>query len=314
MIGAAADTGIEATRPRLVISTLEHSSVAEAAAALERSGTELHHLPIRPDGSVDGEVLESLLATRPRLLSVQAVNSVTGLRLPTEALCEVAARHRVPVHVDAVQAIGRVTLPPTGEPGVILTLSAHKLGGPKGAAVLVIPPSLELRPRLFGGGQEGGMRPGTEDVEGAVGMATALELACRGMESEVERLSGLRERLERGIGPVLPGTRVHGAEGPRAPHILHLGVPGVDAELLLAALDLEGVAASAGSACRSGTAEPGPALEALYGAEVRRRAPLRLSLGWNTTAAQVEEAVERITSVLQRLGDRSTPTRDERTP
>ncbi|TVP61070.1 MAG: cysteine desulfurase [Gemmatimonadales bacterium] len=287
----------------LVISALEHSSVSEPADALEAMGVEVTRLGIRPDGTLAEDALNEALSAHPFLVSVQGVNSVTGLLLPLEPVLRATSARGIPVHIDAVQAIGRVPLPPLRDPlsPVLMTLSGHKLGGPRGSAVLTVPRSVAPLPLLFGGGQERGLRPGTEDVEAAVGLATALSIAVDTRTSESERLTALRVRLETRLLEALPMIRVHAAQGPRAPHILHLGIPGLDSELLLTALDMEGVAASAGSACRSGVPGPGPTLEALYGEAAGNHASLRLSLGWNTTAAEVEEAGTRIASVIARM-------------
>ncbi len=289
---------------RLVISALEHSSVSEPADALEALGVEVTRLGIHRDGSLSEEALGEALSPHPFLVSIQAVNSVTGLRLPLDPVLSATGARGVPLHIDAVQAIGRIPLPSLEDrpdSPVLMTISGHKLGGPRGSAVLTVPRSLPCRPLLFGGGQERGLRPGTEDVEAALGFATALSIATDARTSEAERLTVLRSGLETRILEAIPTIRVHTSEGPRAPHILHLGVPGLDSELLLAALDMEGVAGSAGSACRSGVPGPGPTLEALYGNEAGGHASLRLSLGWNTTAAEVEEAGERVVSVIRRM-------------
>ena len=144
------------------------------------------------------------------------------------------------------------------------------------------------------------MRPGTEDVAGAVGLAHAIDIAVTELQGEAERLGRLRDRLEAVIVARLPDVRIHGAEGARAPHISNIGIPGLPRDVLPGALDLAGVGVSAGSACRSGSVEVSPVLMALYGAESARVAPLRLSVGWTTTEAEVEEAARRIGDVISR--------------
>lgn len=303
---------------RLVISTLEHSSIREPAEVLERSGASVERLTIAPTGLIDEDELERLLADAPDLVSVQAVNSETGLQLPVESLQTATRARGIPLHVDAVQAAGRVALPRPDGGGLALTISGHKLGGPRSGAILAASADLSITPLVTGGGQERGLRAGTEDVEAAVGLACALRHSLAGLESEAARLRDLRGRLESHLMKRVPGLRIFASEGPRAPHIVQFGLPGADPDVLLAAVDLEGVAASVGSACRSGAPGPGPALEALWKAgqgsrePVRRGAgpsdgperipaPLRLSLGWNTTPAEVEEAGSRVAGVMQRL-------------
>jgi cysteine desulfurase len=302
--------GCGRVRPGAAIlhSSLEHSAVREAGALLAQEGHPLHLLPVNGRGEVDSELLEARLSgPHPvALLSLQAVHSETGLALQLEPALALAAERGVPVHVDAVQGVGRVNLPPLSEGGGhgvrLLSLSAHKLGGPVGVGILVRDPTLPLAPLLAGGRQEGGLRPGTEDVVGAVAGVEALELALSGWEAEAVRLRGLRDHLESTLLEGLPALRALGSEGERAPHISLLALSGLPRDLLPSALDMEGIAASAGSACRSGTTEASPALRALVGPEAELLAPLRLSLGWSTTEAEVLEAQERILRVLQRVG------------
>jgi len=287
-------------RGAVVISALEHSAVREPALRLEAEGRPLVVLPFHPSGAPD---LEALMAATeasppPVLLSVQAVNSEMGLVLDVDAVLEQAATRGIPVHVDAVQALGR--LPLSGAPA-LLTLSAHKVGGPRGFGVLVRDPAMALMPLQLGGSQERGLRPGTEDVAGAVGGALAVELAVAEQATEAPRLEALRCWLEAALVEEVPELRVHGREGRRAPHILSVGLTGVPRDLLPGALDLEGVAASAGSACRSGTSEPSPVLVALYGGEAAGVAPVRFSLGRTTTRSEVEAALPRILRVLHRV-------------
>ncbi len=288
-------------RPRLLRSSLEHSAVRESMTAAEARGCSVRVIDVSPaaDLSLPGGKAAALEGVT--LVSVQWVNQETGLRLPVEALAEACAEADVPLHVDAVQAGGKLPIDLSASPISALSLSGHKLGGPPSSGLLVLAEGVELHPRLFGGGQEAGLRPGTEDVAGAVGLATALELSVKELDGETARLEALRERLETGLLGQLPGLRIHGTEGPRGPHILNVGVPGVLPDLLPAALDLAGIAASPGSACRSGAVTVSPVLRALYGDEARRSAPLRLSLGWPTTPREVERAIATVPSVVKGL-------------
>lgn len=287
-------------RGAVIISALEHSAVREPARRLEAEGRPVIVLPFLPTGAPDLEALASALGSSPppALLSVQAVNSETGLVLDLGTVLERAATPGIPVHVDAVQALGRI---PLSTVPALLTLSAHKVGGPRGVGILVRDPSVALMPLQHGGSQEGGLRPGTEDVAGAVGCARAIELAVAEQAMEAPRLDALRAELEAALVGAIPGLRVHGREGPRAPHILSVGLPGVPRDVLPGALDLEGVAVSAGSACRSGSTEPSPVLAALYGEEAARAATVRFSLGRTTTRSELEVARPRILRVLHRV-------------
>jgi cysteine desulfurase len=303
--------GASRSRPPVVAhSALEHSAVRESAeSAGSRFGAQVEVLAVLPSGQVDQAHLDDLLTRTPHhpvaVVSVQLVNGETGLVLEVAEVIRRCRERGVVVHVDAVQGVGRVPFPwgeeEGGPPPHLLSFSAHKLGGPGGAGVLVRETGVPLVPLLVGGGQEGGVRPGTVDVEAAVGTAEALALALEAMEGEARRLAVLRDGLQSRLVEEMPDLRVHGGEGPRAPHILNLGVPGVPRDLLPGAMDLEGVAVSAGSACRSGATSVSPVLRALYGQGAQKVAPLRISLGWSTTSAEVDTAGERILRVLSRV-------------
>jgi cysteine desulfurase len=297
-----------------LISVLEHSAVRAPALWLRQQAAPEALAPFTFGVSPSGEVLldDATEGAPPSIgvLSLQLVNSETGLTPDLSRARGWAHARGIPLHVDAVQAPGRVPLPTGDALPELLTLSGHKLGGPRGVGVLVVAPGVALNPTLHGGRQEGGLRPGTEDVVGAVGFSEALALALAEADgadhgaqtpSEPTRLGALRDALEDALVRAAPGSWIHAGEGPRAPHILGLQIPGITTELLLAALDLEGIAAASGSACRTGLPGPRPALEALHGDAAHEGAPLRLSLGWNTTSAHIEEAVDRITRVLSRI-------------
>ena len=289
------------THPRLLCSSLEHPAVRASMEAAAARGARVHVLGVSPTAEVALPGGQASGLDDATLVSVQWLNQETGLRLPVEALAEACAEAGVPLHVDAVQAGGKLPIDLGASPISALSLSGHKLGGPASTGLLVLAGGFELHPRLFGGGQEGGLRPGTEDVAGAVGLATAVELSVEGLDVEALRLERLRVRLETGLLGRLPGLRIHGVEGPRGPHILNVGVAGVGPDLLHAALDLAGIAASPGSACRSGAVTASPVLRALYGDAADGHAPLRLSLGWSTTAGEVERAIGTVSTVIEGL-------------
>lgn len=286
-----------------VISTLEHSAVREPAEMLELGGGRAERVTVAPDGSMDMAHLEEALDADPDVASLVWVSNEVGLRLPVEEVASRARARGVPLHSDAVQAVGRVPVDVGETPVDLLTVSGHKLGGPRGTGLLYVRSGVEMAPRSVGGGQEGGLRSGTQDVAGAVGLARALALAVEERDAEAERLTRLRDALEERLRKGVPGLVVHGEDGPRAPHILSVGIPSLPGDVLLAALDAEGVAASAGSACTSGTPGPGPGLLALYGPEARGRAPLRFSLGRTTTEEEIREAAEGTVRVAARVAE-----------
>ncbi len=287
--------------PVLFRSAIEHSAVRESMEAAERTGSTVRVISVSPTGPVSLPDEKELRSSGAQLVSAQWVNHETGLALPIPQVAELCRTAGVPLHVDAVQAAGKISLDLDETAVGLLSLSGHKLGGPRSTGVLVIGDGIEIHARLFGGGQERDIRPGTEDVAGAVGFAHALALSVDTLKEEAPRLTALRERLEVVLTDRLPGLRVHCAEGPRAPHILNIGVPGLPQDVLPSALDLAGIGASAGSACRSGAATRSPVLAALYGSDSEAFAPLRLSLGWSTTEGEVEEAANRIPPIVERM-------------
>jgi cysteine desulfurase len=271
--------------------------------SLEAFGVRIEVIRVSPSGTVDFPEARELSRRRIRLVSCQWVNQESGMVLPISEIARECGEAGVPLHVDAVQACGRIAFGPLGRAISLLSLSGHKLGGPPGTGVLVVREDMELRPTLHGGGQERGLRPGTEDVAGAVGFARALEVCLDRMPEESLRIADLRARLEGGLLAALPETRVSAKDASRAPHILGLGIPGLPRDVLTGALDLEGIGASAGSACASGSTDVSPTFRALHGQEAARLAPLRLSLGWTSTSGEVEEAIRTIPRVVERVRD-----------
>lgn len=288
---------------RVVVSAVEHRAVLDTLAGVEAMGGFVSILPVDPRCHPLGEALEKVLATSPAVLSLMAANNETGALPPVTEVGTSCREAGVVFHTDAVQAPGHIPLPPLARSADLISLSGHKIGGPASTGVLRVRGGIELAPLLFGGGQERGLRPGTQDVAGAVGMAEALRLAEDEREENQRHMSGLARLLEAELRAALPGLRVHGEEGLRSPHIVNVGIPGIDPELLLSGLDLEGVAASRGSACSSGSTRPSHVLEATLGApEARRSAPLRISFGRETTSHEVARAARVIVEVARRLG------------
>jgi cysteine desulfurase len=315
ILGRADRSRSEGHTPLILYSSVEHSAVREAAQEAVRSHGQAVVFGVDPSGQLDLTTIRETLERHPdpssaALLSCMWVNNETGTVLAMEELLEVARAQDVPLHVDAVQGAGKLHLAQLARAADLLSLSGHKLGGPRSMGILVCRDRSLLSPRLFGGGQEDGLRPGTEDVAGAAGMAQALELATHDREGEAARLTRLRDRLEEGLKEAIPDLRIHGAEGPRAPHITNVGIPGLPADVLPGALDLSGVRASAGSACRSGSSGVSPVLAEFYGeAHARGVAPLRLSLGWNSTPQVVEGALKIVPRVLGEIWSAGIGTR-----
>ncbi|MFO7179651.1 MAG: cysteine desulfurase family protein [Pseudomonadota bacterium] len=269
----------------LVTSRVEHPSVLRLAESLERAGRPVAWLPVRPDGQVDLEPLPALAQRLPSgsWLALQAANHETGVLQPIEAASALARAHGLLLHVDAVQAFGKVELPALSGAHSI-SVSAHKIRGPKGIGALAIRGIAPPRPILLGGGQERGLRPGTLDPVLAAGFRVAVERAARGGPERYRDLAPLRDRLERSVDGV---AVVNGAGAPRLPHVSNLSFPGMRGDELVAALDLLGARVSSGSACSAGTTEPSPGIEAMAGRE-RARSALRISLGEGVSSIEID--------------------------
>ncbi len=283
----------------LVTSRLEHPSVTRVAEALEAEGrARVRWAFVTRDGTVDlGDVERALGEGGVRLVAVQAVNSETGVVQSVDAVVELAARAGAAVHVDAVQAFGRIEAA-AGYGAATCSLASHKMRGPKGIGALVTPPGLPIVPLLRGGSQERGVRPGTVDPVAAAGLEAAA-LHARSAPRRWAALAPLRDAFERRVRQLAPAAHVHGAHERRAAHVTNIAFPGWSGPELVAALDLEGVAASSGSACSSGTAEPSPALVAMGPPEAA--SSVRFSLGEETTADDVERAIAALARVLARV-------------
>ncbi|XXY22540.1 cysteine desulfurase family protein [Sorangium sp. So ce216] len=308
--GAAGATASGRLQGALVVSRIEHPSVTRAAEGLARRGVEVAWVDPEPSGRVAPEALAAALdraavVAPVRLVSLQAVNHETGVIQPVAEAAAIAHARGARLHVDAVQAVGR--LPPEAWAGAdLVSVAAHKIRGPKGIGALAVRPGVRLRPVLLGGAQERGLRPGTQDPLAAAGFAAAARRALDA-PARYAALAPLRDRLEAALieaGRAAGAAPLPNGEGMRAPHITNLSWPGWRGDELCAALDLEGVAVSSGSACSAGTAEPSPVLTAMLGSE-RAASAVRFSIGEETTEDDVAEAVRRVARVLARL--RSLP-------
>jgi cysteine desulfurase len=291
----------------LVTSRLEHPSVTAVAELLERRGVRVAWLPTPPSGRIDPADVDRALAageTMPKLVALSAANHETGVVQPIDEVGEVARRWGADLHVDAVQAAGR--LPPDAWRGAdSIAVAAHKMRGPKGIGALVVRPGIAVRPLLRGGAQERGLRPGTVDPVAAAGFGVAARRAAEGA-ARYRRLAPLREAWEQrllGIGARLGRPPLVNGTAPRAPHVSNLSWPGWAGDELVAALDLEGVCVSAGSACAAGTPEPSRVIAAMLGEE-RARSAVRISLGEETTAEVLETAIAVFERVLRRRPSR----------
>ncbi|GAB4358548.1 MAG: cysteine desulfurase NifS [Methylohalobius crimeensis] len=277
----------------IAVSAIEHASVRETAQALSRKSVPVHWLPVDSDGVVQVDALAELPRSTLGLVSCMFANNETGVIQPLSKLVKIAAREGIACHTDAVQAVGRLPLR-FHDLGVgMMSLSGHKIYGPKGVGALIVDQASTLAPLLNGGDQEYGLRGGTENVVGIVGFGKAAELALAERASRVDRLAALRERLEAGLAR-LPGVIIFGRNAKRLPNTVQMTIPGMDGEMLVMALDREKIAVSSGSACASGGSEPSHVLLAMGVEEALAKGAIRISLGKDNT----EQDVERFLSVL----------------
>lgn len=289
-------------QPRLVaVSCLEHKAVLAAAHAVAGLGGEEVILPVGPDGTLDLDALDRALARRPAVVSVMWVNNETGVVQP---MAEIAARCQaagVPLHCDGVQAFGKIAVNLSELPFSLFTLSGHKIGAPKGIGALIVRGRDLVEAIIHGGGQQFGIRPGTENVAGAVALGRAATLAAREQPAEAARLAALRDALEARLLTQVPDLTVVAQQSPRAPHILAVCVAGADSEALLMHLDMAGIAASGGSACSTGAVEPSHVLVALGVPRELALGALRFSFGHGSSMADVEKVAETLPKVAARV-------------
>jgi cysteine desulfurase len=297
----AADAQAEAGRRHLITTAIEHEAVRATMAALGRQGFRITTVPVDDSGIVSVEAVRDALSPDTALVSVMHANNELGTLQPIAEIAALARDAGALMHTDAVQTAGRVPLDVRALGVDLLTLSAHKFYGPKGAGALYIRRGVRLAPTLTGGRQERGRRSGTEPVANYAGLGLAAELAQAALTDEPPRLARLRDRLEQALLAALPATLRNGAESPRVPNTTNLSFPGVESESLLIGLDLEGVAVSSGSACSSGTLEPSHVLRAMGCSHARALGSVRFSLGAANSEADIDQAVAAVTRVVTRL-------------
>jgi cysteine desulfurase len=281
----------------LIASAIEHEAVLNTLKALARRGWRTTLLPVDHTGVVAPDRLREAITSDTALVSVMHANNEIGTIQPIAELAAIAHAHGALMHTDAVQSVGKIPVDVRALDVDLLSLSAHKFNGPKGAGALWIKRGTRLQAILTGGKHERNRRAGTENVPAIAGLGVAATLVTGKLSSEAVRLAALRDRLENGILRMVPGTVVNGERGARVPNTTNISFDRVEAESLLIALDLEGIAVSTGSACSSGTLEPSHVLRAMGLPTHRTQNSLRFSLGMFST----EEEVDRVIDVLPRL-------------
>jgi cysteine desulfurase len=288
-------------RRHIISSSIEHEAVLNTVKALVKRGWTSTLLPVDASGIVAPSALAAAISRETAIVSVMHANNEIGTIQPIADLAAIAHEHGALVHTDAVQSTGKVVVDVKTLGVDLLSLSAHKFNGPKGAGALWIRRGTRLVPTMTGGKHERNRRGGTENVPGIAGMGVAARLSRETLITHAARLSALRDRLERGILERVPGTALNGAQTPRVPNTTNISFDGVEAESLLIALDLEGFAVSTGSACSSGTLEPSHVLRAMGLPAHRTQNSIRFSLGAGNTEEQVDALVARLPAVVGKL-------------
>jgi cysteine desulfurase len=288
-------------RRHLIATSIEHEAVLTTFKALARRGWTTTLLPVDASGIVDPAALEAAITDKTALVSVMHANNEIGTIQPIADLARIARARGVLFHTDAVQSVAKLPVDVRALGVDLLSLSAHKFNGPKGAGALWIRRGTRISAILTGGKHERNRRAGTENVAAIAGMGAAATLAAGKLATDAARLSALRDRLENEVLARVPGTAVNGARDRRVPNTTNISFDGIEAESLLIALDLEGIAVSTGSACSSGTLEPSHVLRAMGLPTHRTQNSIRLSLGAGNTDEQVDYLLEKLPRIVEKL-------------
>ena len=285
----------------LIVSTIEHDAVLHAARFLETVGFRVTYAPVDSLGLVDPQFVVDVITDRTVLVSIMHANNEVGTIQPLAEIAEIAHQHGVLMHTDAVQSFGQ--LPVSGPRlGVdAISVSSHKIYGPKGAGALYLRRGIAIEPLFHGGGQERDRRSGTENIPGIAGFAEATRLLLLERDANSARMRRLRDKFIADASQRIPGLRLNGHPVQRLPNNINFSVPGVEGEAMLLNLDLAGIAASSGSACASGSIDPSHVLLAMNLPPELVRSALRLSLGRSTTASQLDHALEVLAKTTERL-------------
>jgi cysteine desulfurase len=300
-IRGAAEALEPSGRRHLIASAIEHEAVLNTLKALGRRGWRTTLLPVEPSGIVSPDRLRDAIDGDTAVVSVMHANNEIGTIQPIAALAAIAHEHGALFHTDAVQSVGKIPVDVRALGADLLSLSAHKFNGPKGVGVLWIKRGTRLLPTMTGGKHERNRRAGTENVPAVAGLGVAARLAAGKLSAEASRVSALRDRLEAGILANVSGTVVNGASDARVPNTTNISFDRVEAESLLIALDLAGVAVSTGSACSSGTLEPSHVLRAMGLPAHRTQNSLRFSLGMFSTEGEVDYTIAVLPRLVEKL-------------
>jgi len=280
----------------LAVSAIEHPSVIEPALHLKRLGHQLTLLDVDATGLIKQEAIDEVIQLKPALVSMMLANNETGTLQNIAHYAGQLTACGIKVHTDAVQALGKIPVDFNGLGVHLMSLSSHKIYGPKGCGALVFEKSIALQPVMLGGGQEQGLRAGTENIAAIVGFGKAAELAKTELADRHAHLLKLRKLLEHGLSTI-PGLTIFGERSERLPNTVQMGIEGIDGEMLLMQLDQKNIAVSSGSACASGQREPSPVLAAMGIDPDQAKSAIRISLGKANTEAEILEFIKQLTSL-----------------
>ncbi|WP_340123868.1 cysteine desulfurase family protein [Methylobacter svalbardensis] len=280
----------------LAVSAIEHPSVIEPALHLQSLGHQLTLLDVDATGLITQDAIDEVILLKPSLVSMMQANNETGVVQNIERYADQLKAHGIKVHTDAVQALGKIPVDFNRLGAHLMSLSSHKIYGPKGCGALVFEKSVAIKPILLGGGQEQGFRAGTENVAAIVGFGKAAELAKLELAERQAHLLKLRTLLEHGLS-AMPGLTVFAEQTERLPNTVQVGIHGIDGEMLLMQLDQKGIAVSSGSACASGIREASPVLVAMGIDPAQAKSAIRISLGKANTEAEIIEFIKQIKSL-----------------
>jgi cysteine desulfurase len=289
------------SRKHIITTAIEHHAVLNAAQALEKLGAEVTYIPIGREGIVDPDDIHRALKPETVLISVMHANNELGTIQPIEEIGRIATTADVLFHCDAVQAAGKLPLDVNRLGVDLLSISAHKIYGPKGVGALYVRSGTPLEPQFYGGHHERDRRPGTENVPGIVGLGKAAELARKNLQTDCARITTLRNRLEDALLAACGDARVNGNRAQRVSNTSNISFHAAGGEALVIALDLQGIACSTGAACSSGAVGPSHVLLAIGLSPDEARSSLRLSLGRMTTAGEIDQAIAAIPQSVERL-------------
>jgi len=287
-----------ANKTLLAHSAIEHSSVLDTAKGMQRQGYQREEIAVDNQGLVSAESLQQVLSLKPALVSVMLANNETGVIQDLDNITQQVRAQGALMHTDAVQAAGKIKVDFKASNVHLMSLSAHKIYGPKGVGALVIDKAIDLQSTQQGGGHEKGYRSGTENLSGIVGFGKAAELAVQELDERSKNTLPLRDALQQGLLSI-PGVEVYSVDAPRVPNTVQAGIPGFDGEALLLELDRRDIAISSGSACSSGHTGASHVLQAMNANMPLAKSAIRVSLGKESTSADVQEFLKQLGDILQ---------------